>query len=759
MDRSSFSWTPNDSLTDTPFQIIKAAEFASLYPHPEDQALAWNTVLSVCEPWLRALEKLDKHARFAWPHAQEEGINIFRLDDHVWIWKALRSIEELDIWGHLLQDPETIRREVLARFTIEYDVSRRRMLAVTRSPRETRFLLHARDTALFYGVVWGFILQQEFFEVWKNTLDAQVHHPDNQETRWDNSIRYALAILMGTMGKSINKQSPNKLLVSSMKLLFQATSPNGFFPGQLDQSTKKPTLFYEEEDRDFYFHACFEIPFILLNRASRINAVYRRGSDLILDGFDIISDLERRLAPNVSRAAHKALKMKKSIPFNSLIDTSSIVDIEEEWLYNYPAFLLGGKGMKPGDVMKQALELSKQDESSGVGVIVNKAAIAYVEAVTCTTRNTSDYSVAGSDNDGAFVFTWHESTYIVDTPKKKHLGKEDKRSSFQLEPIILSNRGLWATLNKPRTAADAKKRFIWLPKASPETALVCYLTSSDTEKLAISLFFDRHANFENYFIDDAAMVENTWDSEFHLSFFQLMDSDQTAFRHNGIPEPSDDTFPGYSKSKITRASMGFRFNGDFFDRYWTCHFIEYVPANPPKDEWDSAVFEINGSRKHRSWTQRKVLELQLFDRILTELVKSTRKIWNEIRNELGVKQGALSFSILSSDDYFSSSAQWQKSQHILQDVEEELSSALAAISKWESREKDREQQKPRWTRNDERKYRGDINKLLGLNKRKIRDLQSLRDKVLSLKDTLVSSQDQIRDDLGLKGAENIRYFT
>lgn len=804
----SAAWTPRDSLTDTPFQLIKAAEFGALYSDLKDQKLAQSIISGVCENWIATLEKLDKRERSAWPHTAEEGINVFRLDDHVWIWKALKSIEDLEIWEQLRGLPgndekidklsqkfnsREVQRDILRQFTTENDVSRKRMLAVTRSPTKTRFMFHARDTALFYGIDWGFFSQQSSsFEVWENTIEAQAHYDENQEVGWDNSIRYALAIVMGSRGKTINKRSPHNLVRSSLEVLLQSTSPNGFFPGQLDKATKEPAMYMEEVDRDFYFHASFEIPFVLLAHASRINAIQlsepaqqsdekppvavihpgleqtverlteeiealrlKLSQDKLdeaaqpkhhqlsgwrdyqlpaLDASSIeIDEFKRLSAANISKLGRKVLAMKKIIPFNSLIDSSSIVEIEEEWLYNFPAFFLRDHEFSSDDVSRQACELLKPDKGDNTGAVIIKGA-----------REYRGNRLAFNTDDTGGV------SCVLDALKQKQLGKRSKRASDS-RLLACFNSELWQALNAPRTANDAKKRFIWLPQATAETALACYLATAEVEKPAISLFFDRHANYEKFFIDNTTMVLNTWESEFHLSFYQLTDADALSVVP-GIPDRNEDVFPGNPKKKITRTSMGFRFYGDFFDRYWTCHFIEYSLGNSLKSP-------LIYSEKHRSWRQRKVLELHLFEHILTELVKSTRNMFHEIRAELGVENGALSFSILNSDDYFSSSVQWQKFQQILQAVEEELSSVLLAVSKWETREKDRGQEKPRWTRNNERKYRGDINKLLGSTSRKIRDLHSLHANIRSLKESLASSQDKIRDDLGLRGAENIRFFT
>ncbi|EMR68260.1 putative mg2+ transporter zinc transport protein [Eutypa lata UCREL1] len=92
-------------------------------------------------------------------------------------------------------------------------------------------------------------------------------------------------------------------------------------------------------------------------------------------------------------------------------------------------------------------------------------------------------------------------------------------------------------------------------------------------------------------------------------------------------------------------------------------------------------------------------------------------------------------------------------------MEEKLESVQLEVSKWETREKDRGKEKPRWTRNDERKYGATIKKLVRSTNKQIRELHSVYTSVKSLKETLVRSQEQIRADLSLRGSEDIRFFT
>ncbi len=181
-----------------------------------------------------------------WPHGIDEDIAIFRLDDHVLIWKALQSMNDLDAWSSSHLDAQSddseddglemelelakkislgeLQRAFLGHFTTENDISGKRMLAVTRSVRETRFLLHARDTTLFYGLDWGLPLEHPSVrEVWGQHDRITAPHDGNQESSWDNAIRYALAVVMGCRGMRINRRSPNIMVKTALEVLFRST--------------------------------------------------------------------------------------------------------------------------------------------------------------------------------------------------------------------------------------------------------------------------------------------------------------------------------------------------------------------------------------------------------------------------------------------------------------------------------------------------------------------------------------------------------
>ncbi|KAF7902725.1 hypothetical protein EAF00_002628 [Botryotinia globosa] len=780
-------------LTDTAFQIIKIGEFAKHYSKDSGKnewQVARKVFKRVYAKWITHLTKLDERSKCVWPRSQREGLRVFRLDDHVWIIRALKLAElmvfskhtEKDAQGHMISALErrprspmekkytsvNIQREVVQRFTVynqNYQPNKK-MLAVTRSMQESRFLFHARDTALFYNTDQMEWKGTQFIELLKNTIDSQPHHVDNEESGWDNTLRYALAIVMGTCGYKINAKSSFELVQSSIDVLFGSFSSNGFVPGQLDKDTKEQASFKRNEHADSYYHASFEIPYILLQYATKIYGLYETQlSEMIASDFlataEPMTDLGNPQHTKLQRResifdttldsipANEQVKVvgamraranpttKKTTPFNDLIDITNIVDRDDEWLYNYPSIFSRNVGI----VLIKELESAKER-------------LNYSEIGNGIIRKELD----SWEGDPFDLLAGWMSCFVVDIQQTNLFGRSDERGYIVYSRK--SNRELWDQLSIPRTPEKAKKRLIWMPLVDKFQAALFYLATPEIHQMSLSLFFDRHVKNESYFFEDTSLVENSWETEFHLSFYSLIDSD---FNHaEGIATSSAEEFPGNNrKKKITLGSMGFRFDGDIFDRYWTGYLLDSVPCLYRENHF--GFYRVHDplfiNFDNKAFRQRKVLELQLFDRMIQQIVRFTQEISDSIREELGMKQGALSSSILSSEDYFTSSVLWNRYQHILHVVEEELESAIGVIGKWEKREDDRKGEEPRWTRNDEIKYRGIINKSKGSTKRRVMDLHVAYRNIKTLRETIENSQDQIRNDLSLQGSENIRFFT
>lgn len=665
--------------------------------------------------------------------------------------------------------------------------------AVTRSVREHRFLFHARDTALFYGLDF-FLQNTSSRELWESTIQAQAQHEDNQEMTWDNAIRYALAIVMGTHDSRVNpSKTVPEHVQGAVQSLLGITSPNGFFPGQLGESSDGepvPYLFYEEEYRDFYFHAHFEISFVLLLNFDSISRqctektprlkenrtqqdlspkeLSRLGHSVENQLENISNDLKSLTESILMQQDHKkssekhdrktVIAMKKIFPFGSSVDSSKIVEIDEEWLFNYPAFL--GKQQSPlpdYNEIGTAIEKARKEKASG-DVIFQQ-----LETYADESRR------FGVEKPACWIVA------VMDVPKRKHIGKMKNRQRDIHPRILRSKKDLWDVLKRQRKAEDAKKRLVWLHIPDAETAVVCYLTTPPAHQAPLSLFFDRHTKKVTHFSDETSKVHNEWKTELLFSFYVLSTNSTTTAQLPESASSSDKTFPMVQGAKPVRACLGFRFEGDVFDRYWTCHFIDWASDQPdpePKrfQEWsyaDTVLFyqqsgEIESTlQSERDWRQRKVLELLFLGRMVDILLQSTGPVIDKLKAEL--EHGTESYAQLSSEKYLADThVRFKGWQNLLESMEASLSSILDVLNKWDARERDRAQQ-PRWTRNDERKYRESINNLRGSLERKSADLKALQFDVRSLKEkfifTITTNMAKISENRSTSKEENLRLFT
>lgn len=674
------------------------------------------------------------------------------------------------------------------------------MLAVTRSTRESRFLLHARDTALFYDEMFDFFSGDAANkEGWSKTIDCQKYHDGTQESIWKNPLRHALCVMMGTRGLSINSKLPDELVQTATEALFRMCSPNGSFPGQQHLSRRNPRFRSTDKDMDRYYNASFEIPYILLTHMSRLSDVYNRLASPIIEPTNSEPNLDGRLKSNihsqgpagneqfhqaqrdaglwigdsgqremllllsefvlqrsralnsdgrevlgnVSRAKnHQRFVMKKSVPFNNSIESSNI--IEDEWLFNYPQFLMTRKPLK-----SVVFETASDDLETGPGFseadriprLFNRYGMASFKH-----PNTGSLpSTVNRYDEGELRFC------VVDVPSSKSIegDRRDRRPDCQFGT---SPEFLEKLLTPVRTERDSKKRLLYFSRANGEIVSICFGASETSEGRNMMDFFRRHSRHEKHAIDRCSIVHNSWETELHLSYYQILDESNNMWP--GIPPFESEPFPGSRGKKIARASTSFRFNGDLFDRYWTCHWLAYVHKGL-ENGWHGSHNCLNRPKDR----QRKVLEQRFFAEILTNLTLSAGDILAEIKSCLGVKSGSFSSPIPNIDAYSSWSALWAGFEPLLQTLEEDLASTQVIVDQWESREEERGKEKPRWTRDRERKYGASITKLHREIKRQTSTLQYLHANIRSLRESCSNRLVRAREELSFRSEQNIASFT
>ncbi|CAG9996063.1 unnamed protein product [Clonostachys byssicola] len=778
----TFLFGPHIRPFDTSFHIIKAGEFVKVYTEPDYQELARTVVDRVSERWVEGLRLSDKRSVSVWPHCfpkRPKATPEFRLSDQIWIWKALRVVEKMIIsppsdpasqkrgLSELPPSfsPHGLQRNIVKRFTTKNPLIKQRTLAATRSARRVRFTFHAEDTVLLYGEDWGFFHRET--KSWNSFINLQNICMDNQIMEWDNVLRYGLALMMGARGYSIiSCQHPRELTKSAFSMLVSVSGQNGFFPGKMDFETKEPLQPQTHRDEVLSFNTSFQVPFILFMNALQTSNAYQEPQNTnyelpIIDSPNNMRlNMESPIQPKLERSdsipnSEAACWLEKYSLLSPLNDPKNIIDIhEEEWLYNYPRVFSSEKVMSQ-EAFRDTLKNIRNYPFDSSCRTITRGIDEYLSKVTQDPRlaeKEMNSPVAGWD---AFDDI-SETARVIDAAKRRATGKNAipvmRRPSdsccFELQA---TNSALWKHIGGARDALQAKKRFIWLYRADRGTALACYM-SAKFDRDVMNRYFERHSQYEKSFLELVDKLPNMWATEFHLSFHRLLRPGES--KDAGIPERREETLPGRKKKKIVKCSMGFHFRGDWFDKYWTCYSVEYPQIETGSLRLPLHRFDLKNTG--RLWRQRKILEQWLFLIIMEKLLEGSTEIYNEIASEFGFRNDVFTISITDSEDYFS--RDWLRLQHMLEAIELDLTESMKIIKKWETRVSDRDEQ-PRWTEKHERKYGDEVKFWTGVANGQINDLQHLLDKIRALKVVIIQSQEHVRGDLSLRGAENIRFFT
>lgn len=815
--------TPNSKVSESTVSASKPANGDEKVP---DDFNGWefarSLVESKVEPWINDLALKNKRMWFAFSRSAENGVSRYLLEDHVWIWRALKCLEDFELDTALkpalsllfrnehgreisLQDA---KKTMLMRFTLEENFWKHRLLATSRTVKESRFLFRSRDTALFYGMKHGFFeTEKSTLGPWINAIEIQKFHEYNDDIQWKNTLRFGLAMIMASSSqRQINHKTADEMFLDAAQVLLYSARSNGLFPGEFDQDSREAVMFVEERYRDSYWNSCFELPYILwiygkqcLDKSptTRPEVPRKRAGTLgqvteaIPENIPTSSTkLSQEAAAGVyqnkggsethnnttfgaqkrirdTKADNYALAVKKTLPFSDFIDHKSVVELPDEWLYGFPDFLDFDPQIESWkDISARIVGLFDLERPDG-----HSTAHRFVEEGKKILKQTlediddeesCEETFGGNDDWGSLMDSQFSDTSgnklrgsIRDISKSKKRSKGSSKrhnDDSKLELELMSNQGIWEILRKTRTEREAKKRIIWLPFPDKGTILLCCLGNPDSQYDSLMEFFDRHYSYEKYFFDGTMAVRNTWETELHLPFYQLQD--------NSAARSQDDTLnrgigsPGLDGKKIVRAAIGFRFFGDFLDRYWTCHIVEHIPnqsSHAPRI--GEAIEQLTSEQE--TWKQRKALELMLFDAVLSEVLTGL----NDILKALNIRVEQSLSSGLSSNDYFNLRNRWQSLKNVLRVLEEELKETLEQIEGWRNRETDRSKEQPRWTKKDEREYRRPINKLLRSNERKIRKLQAYQSDIQSSRTRFRNTEQSVRDDLSFRRAEDIRFFT
>ncbi|OJZ91189.1 hypothetical protein ASPFODRAFT_68090 [Aspergillus luchuensis CBS 106.47] len=773
---------PDNGPTDTPLQILKAYEYYRVFELDGNGSEVRKFLskqingegFSVMK-WLQQLEKEDVRNACVWRHGRKDGIGYYRLDDQAWIWGSLSALSVILKWGeegkkertnrsarrtdgqrsHMEDDgeetlrlrekydPERLRQDIIRRFTTLNEDVNEQMLAVTRSPYESRFELHSRDTALFYRL-GGQMLCDGTNVLWQNTLKAQKSFPSRRNTESDSPLRYGLGLLMAVHGAPIDTfYSPKEALQKAHKAFRDSLPFNGLLSSDTSDIAAEDSSDYYG---DYYSHIPFEMSYIMWHTR------------------DDLTPKSTNAALKMGMTRQELFSSK--ISFNDRLDERNIVEIKDEWMYDYPVFLL----WQPD---KQQLYLDshwmpyapmRPFGNNGEEILVT-AYKSFQKRIDYDKSDENKYIYTPQTPDDKEA---HQHL-LLDVGKKRPTRKSGYRGwSANCSRNVTET---WDLLCKFRSAENAKKRLIWFLRPLTDSALMCYLSSPEAEQPNIISFLDRHAKRTLSLHDKINRVLNVWETEFHCTFLQLPSLDAKSPTLCPMLQQSTSGWsPEYKKNELLRASASFRFLGDLFDRFWTCHFFEsyYAVHTQPMREF---LFPKSGDLKaffsecgDKAWQQRRVLEQLAFYRILTEVNRSTSEILDAIYNDLHDAMKKLDKFTL--DEYFDSHRVWVSWNEILDTLTEDLNNIFETIKEWRAREQNRRGSQPRWTKRDEIKYREAVQRSFLLNESAVRDFKVCQTRVTSLKKSITAHREtttaiynQQMNDRSFRQNDNIKYFT
>lgn len=795
---------PRKSLANAPFQIIKACAFIDLVGKDK---FPWSVsqLKHAIEAWIRDLDEINKLGMDAFPRHDNKSTQSFYLTDHALIWQAVKSAEKLDLVSESKGlgsggycSSSRLKRSILEKFATENPQSKKRMIAVTRSVIQPRFLLRSRDTALFSAVELGLFDKGEeenegrldVIDLLKNTLDCQKDHEVNDDSSWEDPRRFTLSLIMAQMNMPMNWRLPEDMFAHAMSVLLRGSSNSGLFPGSLNER-QEPILYDSEERRDEYWEAVFNIPYILWKHCLGPNK--RRGShekpgtrpkpktelEMVLAELRFLSrsssEISRLLREGQSSLAGPR-RAEASLDYSmksNMVEEQNIVELQDEWLYNEPAFFVrdGTTARRPGTV-------SQMD---------------------CSTRG----------KDGATGSVEHSSSpflgFKIDVSRSKSLHRnkacyETKGNCFQTE------EGVRHLMGNERNKQDAKKR-LWAffsPSPSGNEACLNTIFLEEDKEQEMHSFFDRHKHHVRFFTEETSASFNTWTTEIHLSFYR-MGTSMLEQQRKKVKNDSDTahapSLPSVGKGgqmkPLVKVAMGFRFEGDLFDRYWTCRLLESdrpdmdqrrqksLDSQFQMDSCMEALFEHemssfleNGHQNilgKMSWQQRRVLELMLFGRILQRMNLGANEVLSEAWFSLHDKsrttdndnQNILMIPdepehdafLTTTDGFFIPRKRVAQVQRVLRTLIGNLEENNAQIALWQNRERDRLAQRPRWTLHDESRFRVIIQKLLVSNNHEMLKLTRVHMKISKLEDSLVKKLEILRRDVEEQHGRLFTYVT
>ncbi|KAF7507703.1 hypothetical protein GJ744_010132 [Endocarpon pusillum] len=470
----------------------------------------------------------------------------------------------------------------------------------------------------------------------------------------------------------------------------------------------------------------------------------------------------RKSVPGLSHSMPRSTTQRKRenkirITMPERIDTSSIVkggnivddkDFLPDWMYYYPEF-----------IHQQSLDIKIEEE------IKQLEPFEALKPAVDKWKDSRDFS---SRRDWSKKF----SSCVVDSGVKNRTNPEDSRN--MTVRFAKTSKELWDHLVKPRTPNHAKKRLIELSGHDSDGLLICWLTASKREKPFLLEFFRRHTVSENYFGERTLWQGNTWETEFHLGFYQLVSDDSLLHRHSGgnlrIREVPSLSFTP-RRQKIAPVALGFRIVGDLRDRFWSCHFIF---SSLRLDGFRGIIYESKSMDRQKfhqeKQSQRKILELIYVQRATEEMERSIKEILDAIHGEFSLHDTGHAHVTrdLQSESFefiYNYSNLHLRAAEILRDMLQRLKYSISSIEDWEKRE-DNRGIRSRWSAKDEKRFGERLRELTRkckINIQQLRMQQSRTEEQLRFAEhqhTDLVSYMQLREArTSTRSAEDVRLFT
>ncbi|PYH84397.1 hypothetical protein BO82DRAFT_304496 [Aspergillus uvarum CBS 121591] len=763
----SYTSVPNDNPSILPCHIIKATEYIMVFQDSADFEFVCKGLGSLCKEWFLRLNRTKNRRTPTWQHSQSSDVPFYRLGDHLWIWKALKGLEEvLDLVefqrdklaadidsavcddflklrqhmhdlmaekrerrqpmtaekreSHIYFNSEDVRKENIKRFTVRNEVFNKRMLSVTRSANETRFLLHSRDTVLYYGGLWGFFGGQE--DLIHEMLNIQAGHDDSlcDEVEWSNPLRYGLALLWSSWNYQLTGgNAPDQMVKRAKRVLLGSSCATGLFPGNLNEE-KKGTIFNDEAHRDFYFHAGFEVPYILLKSLDPNGVEFlprkKKEDYAALNSATVTTHQqvyrESRIPNDQSFQSRTGtqlvsvpLTLRKQNPYGTSLDVNIIVDVPDEWLFKDPDFL----DFIPPDSLEDRIDIVK-DAADVLGLVDGgKSVCEGMERL-----KTNDWKDPAGVRQIRSQYA-AESLAIVLDIRKSNGNKQidDKYSVLRVADGHFDS--FTSHLLSKRLLDASKKRVVYIRIPTCEMNAICYLATPEHDRPSFASFVQRHCDIKTSFFHDDVVVEtNSWVTEFHCRFFRAVDKKYWERSHaHRQTERGGGAAPARRYSRRLASKLcpplgkglvlvddvfSLSMVGDWCDRHWTCHVLETSTAS-------NDLFKRDWFRDNLEFTQRKVLELTLVNKLLIDFHQSTREILRR------VEQDSHSSALGMSEELYSTMSFKNRKQELLDEtfqvlcrVKDSITGVRTLIDDWKQRESSQGRERPRWTRSDEQKH-------------------------------------------------------